>query len=123
MAELVVQKISLGLASGSYAGITPTYAAAAVGGDTFLNRDNRTFLHVKNDDDASITVTIDSKIKCNQGHEHDVVVTVAATSERIIGPFDPNEFSDGSTDLVSVAYSAVTDVTVGVFSIGEDGRA
>lgn len=122
MALLNVQKISMGLnAAGSYLGLVPAFVAA-VGPDTFINRDNRTFLAVKNGGGGAITVTIDSKVKCNQGHEHDVAVSVTNGSEIWIGPFSPVEFSDGSTDIVTITYSGITSVTVAVFSLSSDGR-
>lgn len=122
MALLTVQKISLGLnAAGTYLGLTPALVAAASLGDQFINRDNRTFLVLKTAGTGS-TVTIDSKVKCNQGHEHDAAITLGSTAEIWVGPFSPIEFSDGSTDLVSITYSSVATLTVGVFSISADGR-
>jgi hypothetical protein len=116
----------MGLVAGTYGGLTPVFTAAGSGGDRFLNRDGRTYFHIKNGDDASMTVTFDSRLKCGQGHEHDVTVTVPAAvddvpGEKLIGPFQPAQFSDGD-DLVNVSYSAVTDVKVAAFSLAEQGR-
>lgn len=123
MAQLTVQTINLGLASGTYAGLAPTYVAAATGGDTFLNLDKRTFLAVINAGGSPITVTINSIRKCNQGHDHDPAISVAATTGvKWIGPFNPNDFNDGNF-LVSVTYSAVTSVTVGAFSLSDVDRS
>ncbi|RJX18505.1 MAG: hypothetical protein C4570_06400 [Ammonifex sp.] len=103
MAQLTVQNIAL-------AGLTPSYAAAAAGGDNFTN-DGRAFLHVKNGSASSINVTVDSAVPCNQGFDHDITVAVAAGADKMIGPFDPERFND-STGKVNVTYSAVTTVTV-----------
>jgi hypothetical protein len=123
MAQLTVQTISQGLnkTTGAYAGITPTYASAASGGDSFLNTDGRTFLQIKNAG-SSITVTIASRKLCSQGHDHDPVITVGATTGDVMaGPFNPEEFNDAA-GLVSVTYSAVTSVTVAAFSLASQGR-
>ena len=101
MAVLPVEEMSL-------AGLTPTLGAAAAGGDSFAN-DGKTFLIVNNGDASPIDVTIDAKGDCDQGFDHDVVVAVAATTEIQIGPFPTRRFSGA----VSVAYEAVTMVTVG----------
>jgi|SRR5262245_27757396 len=124
MAQLVVQTISHGLnkTSGVYAGITPTYASATSGGDTFLNVDGRTYLEVKNGSGSPITVTVKCKEFCSQGEAHDVVVSVAATTGHVkIGPFIPSEFNDGA-NLVTVTYSGVTSLTVAAFSLASVGR-
>lgn len=88
-------------------GISEAFVAASGGGDTFPN-DGHTMLHVKNGGGGSINVTIDSKVACNQGADHDVVVAVPAGSDRVIGPFLQDRFG---TD-VGITYSGVATVTV-----------
>lgn len=107
MALLTVQKLAL-------TGITPVYNAAGSGGDTFLNN-GRTYLHIKNGSGASITVTIDSKALSNYGTDVDIVVSIAASSEKVIGLFDPVRFSS-NLGIANVTYSAVTTVTTAVIS-------
>jgi hypothetical protein len=102
VAVLTVQNVS-------QAGLAASYTAAAVGGDTFAN-DGRVFLHVKNGGTGSIDVTIDSVTACNQGFDHNLVVSVPNAQERMIGPFDPSRFNNAGQ--VGVAYSGVTSVTV-----------
>lgn len=109
MSLLTVQNVSLD-------GLEPSFAAAAEDGDTFVNN-GRTFLHVKNADTvAERTVTIDSLVDCNQGHNHDIVVEVPAEEERIIGPFSPSRFNS-NTGVVSVTYDNHSDVTVAAISL------
>jgi hypothetical protein len=110
MAELTVQDIAL-------AGITPSYASAAAGGDEFLNN-GRTFLHVKNGGGSPINVTITSQYSDPPvGTDNDdTVVAVTNAEERIIGPF-PRVAFNNSSEKVQVAYSDNTSVTVGVFSL------
>ncbi len=104
MAQLTVQKVVP-------AGLGPTYQAAAGGGDTFLN-DGQTMLHVKNTSGGAITVTVNSIAACDQGFDHDVVVSVPATTgDRMIGPFPTGRFNDAN-GLVSITYSGVTNLTV-----------
>jgi hypothetical protein len=103
LAQLTAQKIS-------QSGLSPTYSSAASGGETFPN-DGKTFFHVKNGDTTSKTVTIVAQNKCNQGFLHDLEVTVAASGEKIIGPFQVERFTNDA-GVAKVTYSAVTSVTV-----------
>jgi hypothetical protein len=97
------------------AGLTPVYVAAAGGGDEF-EPGNRTFFHIKNGDASSHTVTFVTPGTAYGQAIADETVTVPAGAERMIGRFPAEGFA-GSDSLVSVTYSAVTSVTVGVFQI------
>jgi len=114
MAVLVVQRII-------HTGLTPpTYAAAAGGGDSFVN-DGRTFLHVKNAAaGGNSIVTINSLVNCDQGVDHNLAVTIADASESMIGPFAPSRFNDANGS-VAVTYSEVTGVTVAVLQLSQNG--
>ena len=108
MANLTVQTIS-------QAGVSPSLAAAAAGGDEFTNG-GRTYFHVNNAGASPVTVTIDSVRACDQGADHNLTVSVPNAEERLIGPFDPRRFNNTS-GRVAATYSAVTSVTVGAFAI------
>ena len=109
MSSLTVQNISLD-------GLKPIFVAATEEGDTFVNN-GRTFLHVKNADTvAERTVTINSLVECNQGHDHDIEVEIPKEEERIIGPFSPSRFNS-NTGEVSVTYDDHSDVTVAAISL------
>ena len=109
MGLLTVQNVSLD-------GLKPSFAAAAEDGDTFVNN-GRTFLHVKNADvDVTRTVTINSLVDCNQGHDHNIEVEIPKEEERIIGPFSPSRFNS-NTGVVSVTYDDHSDVTVAAISL------
>lgn len=105
------------------AGQTPTYNAAAAGGDAFANgTDERTFIHVKNTNGATRTVTVtaqDTSIGVKgmgQLTRGNVVVVVAATTgDEMIGPFS-EAFNDAS-GLCQITYSAETGVTVAVIKV------
>lgn len=105
MANLTVQRVQLN-------GIDPVFNSADVAGDSFVN-DGRVVLHVKNSDVSDKTVTVDSVAPCNQGSFHDLLVTIPAGDERLIGPFSVQRFND-SNNKVNITYSAVTSVTVAV---------
>ena len=107
MALLTVQKIAL-------TGISPVYNAAGSGGDTFSNN-GRTYLHIKNASGSAITATIDSKALSNYGTDVDIVVSVAAGGEKIIGFLDPIRFSS-SLGIANITYSSVTSVTISLIS-------
>lgn len=123
MAVLDVQRITLGFdpEDDEYKGVEVALAAADEDGDRFLNRDGRTFFMVTNGDDEAVVLTFDSRSRCNEGHEHDVEVSIAAGKTVVLGPFNPEQFSDGD-DMVNVSYGGVTTLTVGAFSLSEQGR-
>lgn len=112
MAALTVQ--STGIGSNS---LTPTFAAAAGGGDTFVN-DGRVLFYIKNGDASPMTVTFATPLALRGGIAiDDPQTTVPATSEEVIGPFDPTVFNQAAGTGVSVTYSAVTSVTVAVIRL------
>jgi len=108
MAVLTVQDVTA-------AGITPVYVAASADGDSFPNN-GRVMLHVKNEGTADIGVTVVSAKTCNFGFQHDIVVSVPAGGEKMIGPFSPERFNDDQGQ-VQVNYSDVTSVTVAALEI------
>ena len=112
MAALTVENTGLGSSS-----LTPTFVAAAGGGDTFVN-DGRSMIYVKNGDASPITVTITTPISLRGGIAvDDPETTVPATDEEIIGPFAPTLFNASDGSGVAVGYSAVTSVTVAVIRL------
>lgn len=101
-------------------GAAYSLAAASAGGDTFVDDGReRTFLAVANASGGSINVTIAAqKTAVTLGGYGsltvaDKVVAVPAGSTKLIGPFPDAYRAPGG--VVSVAYSAVTSVTVGAF--------
>lgn len=108
MAELSVQVVVLG-------GLTPSYAAAAAGGDQFANS-GREMIHLKNGAGVSQTVTTDSQEPCDQGFDHDNAVAIPAGEERMIGPFPKSRFDDAS-GKVQLTYSAVASLTIAVIKV------
>lgn len=104
MADITVQTASpAGL-------INPTFAAAAVGGDTFTN-DGKTIFIIKNGGGSPVTPTFDSLLNCDQGVDHNVGTAIPTAQDGYFGPFPPSRFNNGS-GKVSVTYSGVTSVTV-----------
>jgi hypothetical protein len=105
MALLTVHQLSM-------TGDSKAYVAADAGlTDTFPN-DGRTFLHFKNTNAAARTATVNSIRPCDQGVDHNVPISIAATTgDEMAGPFDPGRFND-SSGLCSVSYDAVAGLTV-----------
>lgn len=103
------------------AGTSPSYAAAAGGGDTLVpSGSGRTFVHVKVGGTATtITIAVPAgrtpRTDLTYGN---LVIGPVTSQERMIGPIDPDLFADPTTGLVTIAYSQVTAVTVGVFDLG-----
>jgi hypothetical protein len=94
-------------------GITPSYVAAdSVNGMMFVN-DGKTLLHVKNGDAAAKTVTITS-VPDFYGRSGDLTISVAAGSEKIMGPYETHLFNQSGTNLgkVYVDFDADTSVTL-----------
>lgn len=101
-------------------GTTPAYVAAAGGGDSFVrDTDGRYWIEARNSNAASRDITIapgnpNTLIDNQQVSVGSIVVTVPAlTGEVMIGPIT-REFLDANGS-VAITYSAVTNLTVGVF--------
>lgn len=110
MSQRTTQKFSL-------SGIVPSFSAADAAGDQFANT-GKCILHVKNGGASAITVTIASQISNPPAGTiaQDQQVTVAAGSEKMIGPFPQSAFND-ENGQVHVSYSGVTSVTIAVFEM------
>lgn len=99
----------------SNAGTAPSYAACAGGGDK-VTPGPTTYIHVKNGSGGALTVTVDSVAPCSQGSDHNLVVSVPAAGERLIGPLPPDRYAAVTDGLVAVTYSGVTSLTIGAFA-------
>ncbi|MFC4034540.1 hypothetical protein ACFO3J_24130 [Streptomyces polygonati] len=109
MATLIPQVVSL-------AGLTPTYASAAVGGDKVPPSD-RTFVHIKNGAGAPVTVTLTATAKVRGQAVGNLTVSVAASGEQMIGPLTADLLAGVSDGLVAIGYSSNTSVTVAALRI------
>lgn len=88
-------------------------AADATNGMMFPN-DGRTVLLIKNGGAGAITVTVTS-VPDEYGRTGDLIISVAAGEERIVGPLRPalfNQRSGADQGTVYVGFSAATSVTV-----------
>lgn len=89
-------------------GLTPNYSTPAQTDLRIPNNDGRMFLHVKNSNAATRTVTVTTPGEIAGLAISDLVATVPLTSgDKMIGPFPPGVFNqtDGSVyvDLESTA--------------------
>lgn len=99
----------------SVVGLNPlTMNAAAGGGDTVLVDRPGVYLLVRNADATSKTVTIVRPYTTYGTADPDIPVVITTLNFAVIGPI-PVEFGDAN-GLVAITYSAVTSVTVGVFT-------
>lgn len=103
MATLAPQQIPV-------TGFTPTFTAAAAGGDA-ANPDDRVFLRVKNGSASPINVTLVVPGSTYGQANPDPVVVVPATTGDVLIDL-PSALQDFTTGLVSWTYSAVVTVTV-----------
>jgi hypothetical protein len=90
--------------------------AAAGGGDAFAPGAT-TFLRVLNSGGAPITVTLATPGNVGGNAIADGGGTVTNGQSRLFGGFPGDQYMDPTTGLVTVTYSAVTSVTVGVFKL------
>lgn len=100
-------------------GVGPTYTAAIADGHKFTN-DGRVFIHVKNGSGGPIDTTIVTPRVVSGLAVADQVVTIPATGERMIGPFDPgnyNQPSGADQGMVYVDYATTTSMTIGIFKL------
>ncbi len=92
-------------------GAALAYQAAQAGGDYIQNDTGRVVLHAKNGSGSAITVTVASQRPCDQGSTHNLVVSVPAGGDRMIGPLPTARFND-EDGRVQITYSGVTSLTV-----------
>lgn len=101
-------------------GLTPSYASAAGGGDACEVGDD-IFLHYKNTNAATRTVTlaIPSGASTYAGvtYTNTSVTVPATTGDKMIGPLAAGLYKDPTTGMVTITYDAVTNLTVGVFKL------
>jgi hypothetical protein len=90
-------------------GLSAHQTVGTVGPDTFANT-GRELFYIKNTG-AQMTVTFTSGNTCNYGTDHDLVVTIAATTgEEMIGPFPIERFGATVTVTLSRLTAVVCDV-------------
>lgn len=99
-------------------GVQLTFNSAGGSGDVVDNSDGKTFIIVKNDSGGSINVTITAQDTTanNVGGFGDItvsdsVIAVAASAQKIIGPFPKQRFNNSSKQI-AVSYSSTTSITV-----------
>ena len=109
------------------AGLTPSYAAANADGSRFLcPSDERLFLHVKNANAATRTVTVVAQRTSAQVQGAGVVaipnmavVVPVTTGDKMIGPIPPAYVDDDG--YAHITFSAVADLTVALVSLARVG--
>lgn len=100
------------------AGVTPTYATAAGGGDACEVGDD-IYLHVKNTGTQKIvTLAIPSSASPypNVTYTNVAVTVPATTGDKLIGPISAL-FKDVTTGLCTITYDSATGVTIGAFKL------
>lgn len=110
MATISVQTITI-------AGITPSYAAVAAGGDQFLN-DNNSYVQIKNSSGSnSYTVTIDTPVTFGGATVSNPSVAIGTNGDKMFGPFPQSAFNDsaGYVVLTYTGSAPATDLKIGVF--------
>ena len=91
-------------------GLSPSYSSAVGDGHSVQNN-GRVFIHVKNGDSSSKTITIQTPGTVDGLAVADRDVSIPAGEERMIGPFPPGQYNQSDGDIY-VDYSATTSVTI-----------
>ena len=97
------------------AGLNPTFAAAAAGGDSFSNSGNE-YVHFKQAAGNTTNVTFVAQGLCSHGFTHNVIINIPASGERKIGPFRDTARWNDANQRVNMTYDQVVGLTVGVFT-------
>lgn len=115
MAAITVDKPTLV----PFAAAALTGAAANSGGDTVANNGKtRILLDNSNAGAGSVTVTVQSRVNCDQGSDHDLSIALTANQKKWL-PFLPRaRFNDGN-GTVSLSYSG-TITGLSVAAVAED---
>lgn len=113
MATLSLQVVDFAL-------LTPTYAAAAGGGDAVAAGGAKCIFHFKNASGSSWVVTINDPTSISPAQalsfNPDISFTIPNAGERMF-TLDPIRFTNPNNGLIEWTYSGVTSLTVGVFRL------
>jgi hypothetical protein len=110
MALLTVQEPTL-------AGITPTYAAADVAGDTFAIGGGTYLIHIKNSGTQKVaTFTTPGTIE-GVAISDPTVTIPATTGDKLIKLTAPQSLFANSSGLGAIAYDGVTGATIAIFKV------
>lgn len=109
MATLTVQTIDRD-------GYNIAFAAAAGGGDEFVNTGSE-FILVKNDDASAKTLTIATPRTVDGLAVADRPVVIPAGEQWPIGPLPTSTYNDGN-NKVQITYDAVTSLSLAVMKLG-----
>jgi len=110
-----VTRVSLARQLLADTGLVAAYSPAVAEGHTFENN-GRAILHVRNDSEEQVEITVRSGYVRSGLKLADRIVTVAPGASVFIGPLDPVVYNqtDGGAGQVYVDYSATEGVTVAV---------
>ena len=111
MATLSVQVVDFAL-------LTPTFAAAAGGGDAFAPAGFRCMLYFKNASGSTWVVTVNDPTSISPAQalsfNPDISFSIPNAADRAF-MLDPTRFTNPANGLIEWTYSGVTSLTVGVF--------
>ena len=91
--------------------------AATAGGDEFANTGKECLVIANGATHDPLTVTLDIEATIDGAAVTDPTVSVPLNTQMVIGPFPTAQYNNSATGRVSVTYSGVTAVTVGVAQI------
>lgn len=98
-------------------GAAVTWNTANGGGDDFANNGTY-FILIKNDDGSPTTVTVVTGATVGTLAIADRAIVVSANSVFVAGPFTTGTYNNPSTGKVSLTYSSVTSLSIGLLKLG-----
>lgn len=108
---IIMARVSLARQQLSDVGLMAVYSQATVEGHAVENN-GKVILHVRNDSEEDITVTILSGYVRAGLKLADRIVTVEAGKSKYIGPFATDIYNQTDNGSIYIDYSAVDGVTV-----------
>lgn len=96
-------------------GASVTTQAAANGGDTFANPNERITFRVVSTAGVQRTLTISAQNNCNHGFTHDIVQTIEDGESWTFGPFDRERFNNAQGQIAAT-YSSEVGLAVAVIN-------
>lgn len=96
-------------------GLEPAYTPAAALGDTF-EPGPTTYIEIINAGVGGMFAIV-LGADGNWADSGALAIPVSAGKRRRVGPFPARRFGTAARNLVTIGYSGVTDVTIGVFDL------
>lgn len=93
-------------------------AADMANGMDVVNSTQNIMIYIKNGGGGSIDVTFTTITTIDELELPDLVVTIPAGEERMVGAFSNSTYGSGTGTTLYIDFSSDTSVTIGAFKVG-----